>query len=72
MSEITEDQLRQIIKDSIGPLKTYPSQTALAKAMGKSKQYINDIILRGKPISDNVATFFGYKLVKIYSDRGQS
>jgi len=68
MKKITEKELRKIIRDSIGPRKTYPSQKSLAQAMGVSEQYVSDILRHLKPISNNVAMFFGYRLVKIYKE----
>jgi len=70
--EILEWELRDIIIESTKPGGKYGSQVALARAMNISKQYLNDIILRQKPISNKVAKFFGYRLEKRYirEDRG--
>lgn len=63
MSEITEPQLRKIIVQAV---EQYGSQKALAEAANISTTYLNEIVNRGKPISDTVAKFFGYRLVKKY------
>jgi len=66
MKEILEEDLRNIIRDAAGPNGTHGSQKSLAQAMGKSAQLINNILLRKAPISNNVARFFGYRLIKKY------
>jgi len=60
---VTESQMRTLIAKKVAE---YGGQTALAEAMGISAQYLHDILRHNKPISDNVARFFGKKLVKLY------
>jgi plasmid maintenance system antidote protein VapI len=68
MSEITEEELRKKIIQAVAE---YDGQKALAKAIGISPTYINDIVRHGKPISNTVSEFFGYRLVKKYVQEEQ-
>ena len=66
LTEITEEELREAIKDAVENI--YLTQRALAEKMNLSTTYVNDIILGTTPISDNVARFFGYELIKKYRE----
>jgi len=66
MEPILEEELRTIIMDSVGTGRPYVTQKALAQAMKKSTQYVSMIFLGKASISDEVARFFGRRLVKTY------
>jgi plasmid maintenance system antidote protein VapI len=68
MAEITEEELRKKIVQAVAE---YDGQKALAKAIGISTTYINNIIRHGNPISNTVSEFFGYRLVKKYVQEEQ-
>ena len=68
MSEMTETQMRERIADAV---EEHGSQVALAQKMEITPAYLNDILKREKPISDKIADFFGWTLVKIYRKKPQ-
>lgn len=68
MKEILEEDLRTIIRAATRKNGTYGSQKALAQAMGVTSQYVSHILLKKASISNPVANFFGYRLVKKYQE----
>jgi len=64
--EITEDDLREVIQRSVEV--KYRTQKALADAMGVSPTYVYLIVNGKTTISDEIARFFGYCLVKKYQE----
>lgn len=60
---LTETEMLVLIT---GAVSKYGSQKALADAMDISPAYLNDILHGRRAISDEVAAFFGRKLVKLY------